>query len=201
MCASARRFSVSGECESARLADDDLGLRSEPQQEVAHRGVRHRNAAGGWRKIRARKMQEHGAAETGYPRRSVVIDLDDEVVKVVVTPEPVAALVRAKFDRPVIMAAVRVLAPGVFRSNRADWQERHGPRMAVGAPPQSAWPENASGRAAIALPLVGDDAAAPQRDRDGLSASHQPTAAAVAGGSADPDCRERAITSFCSVSH
>jgi len=202
MCASARRFSASGECAPASfLPDDDLRLRSEPSQKVTHGGDRHRNAAGCRRKILTRQMHEYGAAKARNSRRKIMIDLDDEIVKVVGAPEPIAALLTAKPDRTVVMTAVRVLAPGVFRSNRADRQQRPGSRVAVSAPPQSPRPKNTSRRAAVALPVVGDDAAAPQRDRDGLSTGHKPTAAAVAGGSADPDCRERAITSFCSISH
>jgi hypothetical protein len=64
-----------------------------------------------------------------------VIDLDDEVVEVIFAREPVAGLAACQPDRLVVMAILRVLAPGVFGANRPGRQKRLWPPVAVGAPP------------------------------------------------------------------
>jgi len=90
MCVLARRFSERGERCSGALPDHDPGLRSQSLQQAQHRGFCHRNAAGGRPEIVTRQMQEYRAAEAGYARRSIVINLDDEIVEMVIAGEPVA---------------------------------------------------------------------------------------------------------------
>ena len=145
-------------------------------------------------------MQEYRAAAAGNARRGVVIDLDDEIVEMVVAPEPIATVIAIQPYRPVVMAAVGVLAPGVLRPDGANGQEGMRPRVSVGAPPQSPRPEGAFWGSAIALTLVGDDSAAPKGDWDRLPASDKPAPAGIAGGGADPDRSQRLITLICSVS-
>ena len=70
------------------------------------------------RKIRARQMQKHRAAAAGDARGGVVVDLDDEIVEMVFAGQPVAGLAVAEPDRLIVMAVVRVLAPGVFGPDR-----------------------------------------------------------------------------------
>src|ERR1035437_2477655 len=72
--------------------------------------------------------------------------------------------------------------------------------VAVGAPPQSPWPERAFWRPAIAFALVDPDAAAPERDRHGLPAGGQPALARIAGGGANPDRGKRPVTQGCLIS-
>jgi hypothetical protein len=72
--------------------------------------------------------------------------------------------------------------------------------MAVGAPPQLPRPERAHGGSTITLALVGSDAAAPERDRHGLPAGREPTAARIAGGGANQDRRKRPIARTCLIS-
>ena len=115
--------------------------------------------------ILARQMQEDRAAAAGYSGLGVVIDLDDEIIEVIVAPEPVAAAIRRQPHRLVVMAIAGVFAPGVLGPDGANRQERARPGVAVGPPPQLPRPERAPGGAAIALALVGQNAAAPQRDR------------------------------------
>jgi hypothetical protein len=213
MCASVRRFSGSGEALRCCLAHAGRGpdlarhspdrnpcLRSEPPQQPEHRRFRHRDTPRRRRKILARQMQEYRAAATGDARRGVVIDLDNEIVEVIVALEPIAAAIAIQPYRPVVVAAVRVLAPGILRPDGASRQEGLRPRMPVGAPPQSPRPEAAFRGPAVAFALVGDDSPASQCDRDGLPAGCKPAPAGIAGGSADPDRGQRPITSFCSVS-
>ena len=80
-------------------------------------------------------MQKYRAATAGDARRAVVIDLDDEIVEVVVALEPVTAVIPIPPHRLIVMAALRIFAPGVFGPNGANRQESARPRMAVGAPP------------------------------------------------------------------
>src|SRR5690242_3912951 len=145
MCASARPFSAIGDlpCRSTPLAsaNNDLCLWAEPSQQPQHCRFAHGDAAGGRRKIVPRQMQKYRTAEARDARRGIVIDLDDEIVKVVVALEAVADLIAAKLDRPVVVAAGWIFAPGVLRSDRPNWQERQRTRVTVGAPPQSQRPK------------------------------------------------------------
>ena len=58
-------------------------------------------------------MDEHGAAPAGDAGPRVVVDFDEEVVEVVVAPEPVAWFIGRAPERPVVAPVGRVLAPGV----------------------------------------------------------------------------------------
>src|SRR3981081_2917157 len=132
-------------------------------------------------------MQEYRAAASGDARRTVVIDLDNEIIEVIVALEPIAAAIATQPHRLVVMAAPRGFAPGVFGSDSANRQKCRGSRVAVGAPPQLPGPERAFWGPAVALALVGSDSASPERDRDGLAAHGQPAPARIAGGGANPD--------------
>jgi hypothetical protein len=130
-------------------------------------------------------MEKNRAAKARDTGGGVVIDLDNEIVEVVVTSEPIATVVAGQSYRPIVMAAGRVFAPAVLRSNGANRQESLRPRVTVGAPPQSPRPENASGRPAIALALVRQNTSAPKRNREYLTPDGQPSAPGVTGCSAD----------------
>jgi hypothetical protein len=65
-------------------------------------------------------MDEHRAAAAGQARPRIVIDLDDEVIKMIIAPKAVARLPRRDADRAIVMSAVaRVFAPSVQRSDAA----------------------------------------------------------------------------------
>jgi hypothetical protein len=160
---------------------------------MQHRRFCHRNASGSRRKILARQVKKYRAAEAGDAGAGVVIDLDDEIVEVVVAPEPVRAGIAGEPDRSIVMAAGGILAPAILGANSASGQEGLRPRMTVGAPPQTQRPENASGRPTVALALVGKNSSAPKRNRDHLVASRQPAPPGIASGSADSDRTEGAI--------
>ena len=145
-------------------------------------------------------MKEYRAAEAGDARGGVVIDFDYEIVKVVVAPEPVSTGVAAEPDRSIVLAAGGILAPAILGAYGSSGQEGLWPRVTVGAPPQTQRVENASGRSAIALALVGKNASASQRNRHHLLAGGQPAAPPIAGSSADSDRAERAIGGFHLVS-
>src|SRR6202021_325179 len=139
--------------------------------------------------IPARQMQEYRAAPAGDARRAVVIDLDNEIIEMVVAPEPIAALLAIQPHRLVVMPARRVFTPGILGPDSANRKECERPRMAVGPPPQSPWPEGAFRCSVIAFALVGLDAAASERHRHRSPSGREPAAAGVAGGGANSDRR------------
>jgi len=100
-----------------------------------------------------------------------VVDLDDEIVEMVLARQPVAALLAPEPDWPIVMAITRVFAPGILRPDGVSGDKAAWPRMTIGPPPQFSRMKDAPRRAAIALALVGKDAAAPERDRDGHAIS------------------------------
>src|SRR3979409_2194297 len=106
-------------------------------------------------------MKEDRAAAAGNARAAVVIDLDNEIIEMVVAPEPVAAACPIPPHRPVVVPACGVFAPGVFRPNGANRQECTRPRVAVSAPPQLPRPGRAFWGAAGALPLCGPNGSPP----------------------------------------
>lgn len=88
----------------ADLPDDDAGLRPDPCQQLQHCGLRHGDAAGGWRELLTRQMQKHGTATAGDARRRVVIDLNDEVVEVIGTTQMVASLITVEANVLVVVS-------------------------------------------------------------------------------------------------
>lgn len=124
------------------------------------------DTSGGRQESIARKMDEHRAAAPGDARARVVIDLDNEIVEMIVAPEPVAGLIRPAPERSVVAPIRRVLAPGIVLPDRSDRKHRFRPRRAVGPPPQSPQPERSARRCAVALAFVGQNTSAPERDRD-----------------------------------
>ena len=129
-----------------------------------------------------------------------MIDLDDEIVKVIVARQPVSCLIADQADRLIVMAVLRVFAPGVFGPDWPDRQKGARLRMAVGAPPQLQRAIDASGSAAVALPFIGEDAAATKCHRHGPAVGGQPAPARIAGGRSNADRRKRPITRICLIS-
>ena len=118
-------------------------------------------------------MHENRAAASGDTRPRVVIDLDDEIVEMILAPEPVAGFIGPALERTIIAPVGGILAPGVVRSNRPDRQLRPRPRGAIGAPPEPPQLEQAARRATVAFALVGLNPSAPERYRDGEGARDQ----------------------------
>ena len=151
------------------------------------------------------KLVRARCRNTALPRpamrgRGVVIDLDDEIVEMILARQPVAGLIADQPNRLVVMAVLRVFAPGVFGPDRPGRQKGPRPRMAVGAPPQLPRAEGAPRGAAVALALVGEDAAAAKRHRHGPAV--RPSASPGGGRRrrVDADRRERPITRGCLIS-
>ena len=136
-------------------------------------------------------MQEYGTPAAGNPRPCVVIDLDNEVIKVIGALEVIARMLTANSDRLVVMTIGWIFTPGIVFANRANRKKGPRPRMTIGTPPQSAQPKHAARRAAIAFALVGADPATPERDRDRAIADHEPAPVRVASSGLNRDCPNR----------
>src|SRR5260370_28660256 len=89
-------------------------------------------------------MQESRAAAPEDAGRVVMIDLDDKIVEMIVALEPVSALTAIPPHRLIVMAALRIFAPGVVGPDGANPQERRRPQVSVRAPPQFPGPAGAS---------------------------------------------------------
>ena len=111
-------------------------------------------------------MQKYSAAVAGDARMGVVVDLDDKVVEMIVTLQAIAVLTGIEPHRLVVMTAGGVFAPGILGPDGANRQKCARSRVAVGTPPQLPRPKRPPRGAAIAFPLVGDDAAPAKGDRN-----------------------------------
>src|SRR6185437_16860030 len=179
-------------------SDDNFGLASKPPQQMHHRRLCHRHAAGGRPEIFARQMQKHRAAAASDAWPGVVVDLDDEIIKMVLARQPVSGFLAGEPDRPVIMAIARVFAPGVLGPDRMNGQMRPRPRMAVGPPPQFSGVKHTPRRAAVALALVSEDATAPECDRNGHAISRKPALPGISGPPPNPDHGKRPLARLVS---
>src|SRR2546423_11802608 len=114
-------------------------------------------------------MQEYRAAAAGDARRAVVVDLDNKIVEMVVTLEPIAAAIAIQPYRVVVVSARRGFAPGVLGPDGPNRQEWPGLPGTVSAPPQLPWPKRAFLMPSAASGLFNPDAAVTEFDRSGLS--------------------------------
>ena len=161
------------------LPDHDAGAWAKARKQAAQRGTVECDASSGRSKARPRHVNEHRASAAGDSWTAVVVQLDDQVVEAIGSPEPVAGMVRRKTDWLVVAAVGRVFAPAVVAVDAPDRQARARAGCAVGSPPQPPESERAARRTAIAFALIGFNAAAPKRNRERKRSCDQPTAAAV----------------------
>lgn len=129
-------------------------------------------------------MDEHGASAAGDPRARIVVKLDDEIIEMIVARKTVARGAGREADVPVVAPVGRVFAPSVLGADAADGEQGPRPRPAIGAPPQSLEAKPSGRGGAVALALVGFDAAAPKRDRKPKGAGGEPAVRSVAGSRA-----------------
>ena len=169
------------ECRCGSAAQASPAGRAEPRHRARHSPRSGRD----W----PRHMDEHRTAPAGDARPGVVVDLDDEIVQPVATPQPVPWFIGRPPERTIVAPVGRILAPRDIRGQPACRQARRRTRQAVGPPPQPAQPEAAQRGAAVALPLVGQDAAAAEHDRDRPTAGQQYAPGAASGPGADADQR------------
>lgn len=109
-------------------------------------------------------MDEHGAAAPGHAWPGVVIEFDNQIVKAVVTAEPVAWFIGRPAECVVIAAVCWVFAPGVVKSDPARREQSPWPRQAIGAPPQANRVKPAGWRGGIAFAFGCLNPGAAERD-------------------------------------
>ena len=136
-------------------------------------------------------MDKDCAASARHARPCVVIDLDDDVVEPVLAPEPVAWVSGRLAERPIVTPVPGVLAPGVGPADATRRQHGPGSGKPIGPPPQPERPERAPRSSAVALVLVGPDAAAAECDRHAPRACPEPALRAPAGPRPDVNRPER----------
>ena len=78
-----------------------------------HSFRRHGYAAGRRRQAGAGDVQEDGAAGAWDRRSQIVIQDDDDVVQVVVTPEALVPAPIGQADRTIVAAVAGIVAPAV----------------------------------------------------------------------------------------
>src|SRR5260370_1664389 len=127
--------------EAAGSPDHDPRAGAESDEKPAKALRRERDAARGGAKSGAREVHKDRAAAAGNARARVVIELDEQVVEIIVAPQPVACRIGGQLDRPVVAAVARVLAPGVGLADAAHGEARARAGCAVPAPPQANEPE------------------------------------------------------------
>jgi hypothetical protein len=110
-------------------------------------------------------MDEYGAAAPGNARPRVVVELDNQIIEPVVAAQPIAWFIGRPAKGPVITAIRRVFAPSVGGPDSPNRQRCPRLRQAVGPPPQAHRMKPAGRGAAVAFALVGQDAAAAERNR------------------------------------
>ncbi len=109
-------------------------------------------------------MDENGTAAPGHAGPGVVIEFDNQIVKAVVTAEPVAWFIGRPAECLIIAAVCRVFAPGVMKSDPAHREQSPWPRQTIGAPPQANGVKPAGWRGAVAFALGRLDSGAAERD-------------------------------------
>ena len=61
-----------------------------------------------------------------------MVDLDNEIIEVIVTREPIAAMIAVQPNRLVVVTVARIFAPGVLGADGANRQKRAWSRMTIG---------------------------------------------------------------------
>lgn len=186
MCGSAPRCSA-----RARLSlrmNNDSGTSVEPGQQPPQRCPIERHATRRRSKTGPRQMDKDRAAAPGDSRAPIVVDLDDQVVEMIVTAEPVAWFIGRAAKRLIVTPVGRVLAPGVAHADAPRRQSGDRAHQAVRPPPKAQRAEPAGRRRSITLALVCGNPAAPERDRNGPGSCPHQAARALPGPAVD--CQE-----------
>ncbi len=166
-------------------------VRSHTLEQPCQRPAAQSDAPGRRRKALTREMDEYRAAAPGNARARIVVDLDDEVVEVILAPEPVARLVGPAAEGAVVAPVGGVLVPGIVRADRPDRKPRARPRRAVRPPPQPPQLKAATRRAPVAFALVGPDTAAPERHRNRQPPRREQAFSPLPGSGTHPEQTER----------
>src|SRR6516162_10030932 len=129
------------------------------------KACRERYASRRRRPVGPRHVHEDRAAPARHPGAGVVVDLDDEIVEVVLSPEAVAAVAGSASEGAVVPAVGGIFAPCEVGGDAARRQQGRRVPMAIGPPPQADRPKSPARGRAVALELVGADAPLAEHDR------------------------------------
>jgi hypothetical protein len=132
-------------------------------------------------------VNEHRTAAAGDAGPGIVVDLDNQVVKPVGAAKPVAWFTGRAPERPIVAAIPWILAPCEVRPDPPHWKRCARPLHAVGSPPQAKRMKSAGRRSAVALTLIGLDAATAKCNPYGAGPSNHEALRAAARTRAYPD--------------
>ena len=125
MSVSGAQFSGSGRSSNRYgflpLFNDNSGMRTKAGQNSAKRIEFERDTSGSRSKALPRCMDEYRAAASGHARPRIVINLDNEVIKIVLARQSISACVRGDFDRPVVVAISGIFAPAIRHGYALYW--------------------------------------------------------------------------------
>jgi hypothetical protein len=130
-------------------------------------------------------VNEYRAATPGHPWPRIVVDFNDEVVKMVRPSQVVARCIGPAPDRAIVPAVSRILTPGIISANAPNGEQGARRRTAVGSPPQADQTKATARRCAIALALIGLNAGPPERDRNVRDTDSEPALAPVSRARTD----------------
>jgi hypothetical protein len=124
-------------------------------------------------------VDEDRAAAAGDARPRIVVNLDDKIIEIIYTCQPIGTCIRWHLDRSIIMAIGRVFAPTVRRGYPLCRKGCCWSRMPVGPPPKPPEPETAPRCTAVAFAFVRLDSATPERHWQSQHSCHEPATACV----------------------
>lgn len=166
-----RAGSVAARCRSWRSISCNRRGRQNPQRiaALAHTeqcqqvSLRQGDAAFGRRIARSRHVQEDGAAPSGDWRIVVTAQLDNDVVDLVIPPQPLVPRRVWQDHWSIVVHRLRVVTPAVVRANAPRRQgRRRCQRQTIGAIPDAAQRPGADRCRAVAFALIGACTAATQ---------------------------------------
>jgi hypothetical protein len=117
-----------------------------------------RDASIGRLQPRTRNMNEDGAAMAANPRREVIVEDDDHIVKMIAAPQRLRACGIGQRDLPIVVPVLRVVAPAGVLSQRLDLERCSRPPYLVGAIVGMHEPPNAKGLRSVSFALAGANA-------------------------------------------
>ena len=138
-------------------------------------------------------MHEHGAASACHPGAGVVVDLNDEVVEVVGSPEAVAAGAGGASKPVVIPPVCGILAPGEVGSDATGGQQGARMPVAIGPPPQADGPKSPPRGRPVALEFVGADTPSAEHHRQRQRSREQNALGRATRSGPHLDQRESAV--------
>jgi len=96
-------------------------MRTKAGQNSAKRIEFERDTSGSRSKALPGRVDEHCATAPGDARPHIVVNLNDEVIKIVLARQPISACVRGDFDRPVVVAISGIFAPAIRHGYALYW--------------------------------------------------------------------------------